>query len=328
MPPLSEKFPWSCLPIGSDVYSRAMSHIVQERSIRGNILDGAALSKTIIEEIKGKLDRIRASGKPAPGLAVILAGDNPASAAYVGAKQRACEKAGFFSLLERLPETVAESELLGLIARLNSDPKIHGILVQLPLPAKIDSARVMQAIDPLKDVDGFHPVNVGKLTLGEDGLAPCTAVGCIEILKRYNIPIKGKKALVLGRSNIVGKPTSMLLLKENATVTMAHSQTLNLADEVRSADILVAAIGKPEFVKGDWIKESAVVIDVGISSVPNPAKPGHNRLVGDVEFLLARERAGWITPVPGGVGPMTIAMLLQNTLKAWNQIVAKNESPQ
>lgn len=286
------------------------------------ILDGSATAKAIREELKGQVDSLRQRGETPPGLAVVLVGDDPASRVYVDQKQKACDKAGFYSIMSKFPSATAEAELLGQIDRLNTNAAIHGILVQVPLPKHIDESRVMHAIDPRKDVDGFHPVNVGKLMLGEDTFFPCTPLGCLELLKRYQVPIQGKRALVVGRSNIVGKPLAMMLLREHATVTIAHSRTVDLAGEVGRADIVVAAIGKPEFVKGAWLKEGAVVLDVGINEVPHPTTPGQRHLVGDVEFATARERAAWITPVPGGAGPMTIAMLLQNTLKARNQLVS------
>ncbi|RCK78591.1 MAG: Methylenetetrahydrofolate dehydrogenase (NADP+) [Candidatus Ozemobacter sibiricus] len=285
------------------------------------ILDGAATARTIRDEVAAAVAALRQAGGPPPGLAVVLVGEDPASRVYVAQKHKACQEAGFHSEVITLPGTASEAHVLAEIARLNADPAIHGILVQVPLPSQIDQSRVMHAIDPRKDVDGFHPVNVGKLTMGDDTFFPCTPLGCLELLKRYRIPIQGKRALVIGRSNIVGKPVALLLLREHATVTIGHSRTVDLPGEVARADIVVAALGKPRFVQGAWIKEGAVVLDVGINQVPHPDQPGKTRLVGDVDFETARERAAFITPVPGGAGPMTIAMLLQNTLKARHLLV-------
>ncbi len=280
------------------------------------ILDGKKLSETINSEIAEEVKKLADSSKDVPGLAVIIVGDNPASKVYVASKKKACAKAGIFSLEVALDKNITQEKLIEEIQKLNNDDRINGILLQLPLPKHLDEHVALEAISPEKDVDGFHPTNVGKLYIGLDTFIPCTPKGVIEILKRYNISISGKNAVVIGRSNIVGKPVAALLMKENVTVTIAHSKTQNLPELVKNSDIVVSAIGKPKFVKGEWIKEGAVVIDVGINSVDDPSSPKGYKLVGDVEFEEASKRASYITPVPGGVGPMTIAMLLSNTLKA------------
>lgn len=282
------------------------------------ILDGKATADAIQEEIKQEIAKIQQAGGQVPGLAVIVVGNNPASRVYVNQKKKSCGLVGIHSIELHLPEEVSEDELLGKIKEFNNDSQIHGILVQLPLPKHHDERKVLETILPEKDIDGFHPLNVGRFVTGLEAFVACTPFGVIEMLKRYKIPMKGKRALVIGRSNIVGKPMFHLLLNEHATVTTAHSRTQDLAEEVGRADILVAAIGRPGFVKGEWIKEGAVVVDVGINSIEDPSRPSGRRLVGDVEFDVAKTRASWITPVPGGVGPMTIAMLLANTLKARN----------
>ena len=252
-----------------------------------------------------------------PGLAVVLVGDNPASAVYVRNKGRQTLAAGMASFEHKLPAHTSEAALLALIDQLNGDDAVDGILVQLPLPEQIDAQAVINAIDPAKDVDGFHVVNAGKLATGGDALVPCTPLGCVMLLKDCLGDLAGRKAVIAGRSNIVGKPLALLLLAENCTVTLAHSRTRDLAGECRRADILVAAVGRPEMVRGDWIKPGAAVIDVGINRVDAPDKgPGATRLVGDVAFGEAAPVAGAITPVPGGVGPMTIACLLRNTVTA------------
>jgi methylenetetrahydrofolate dehydrogenase (NADP+)/methenyltetrahydrofolate cyclohydrolase len=244
----------------------------------------------------------------------VLVGEDPASAVYVRSKGKATSEAGMASFSHKLPDTTSETELLDLVDQLNRDDSVDGILVQLPLPPQIDASRVIAAIDPAKDVDGFHPMNAGRLATGLEALVPCTPYGCLYLLKQELGSIAGKEAVVIGRSNIVGKPMALLLIGESATVTVAHSRTRDLPDVVRRADIVVAAVGRPEMVKGDWIKPGATVIDVGINRVPT--EDGKSRLVGDVDFARASERAGAITPVPGGVGPMTIAMLLRNTVVA------------
>jgi methylenetetrahydrofolate dehydrogenase (NADP+)/methenyltetrahydrofolate cyclohydrolase len=276
------------------------------------IIDGAATAKKLRAEIAEKI----AARHVTPGLAVVLVGENPASQVYVRNKSRAAEETGIKSATHVLPAAATQKELLALVARLNADTSVHGILVQLPLPPQIDAQAVINAVDPAKDVDGFHPINVGKLSLGLPCLVPCTPQGCLILIKEALPDLAGRRALVLGRSNIVGKPVSQLLLKADCTVTIAHSKTRDLPALCREADILIAAIGKAEFVKGDWIKPGSVVIDVGINRVENPAEQGKTKLVGDVAFAEAKEKAGAITPVPGGVGPMTIACLLKNTLEA------------
>lgn len=282
------------------------------------IIDGAKKAEQIRQQVKEDTSRWIAAGHPAPGLATVLVGDNPASQVYVRSKQKACHEAGIQSFGYDLPSTATQEEVEELVNQLNADPRVNGILVQLPLPAGLDEEKVLRGIKLEKDVDGFHPINIGRLAQkGRDPLfVPCTPYGCMVLMEEAGVKIEGSSAVVLGRSNIVGMPVALLLVRANATVTICHSRTKNLADVVRSADILVAAIGKAEMVRGDWIKPGAVVIDVGINRVDDPSKTKGYRLVGDVAFDEAKEVAGWITPVPGGVGPMTIAMLLQNTLKA------------
>ena len=280
------------------------------------ILDGKQLSQQIRAEVAAAVKALTNAGQKPPGLAVIIVGDDKASRVYVNSKKKACEEAGIYSREIKLDDQTTQAGLLEEIRKLNHDPQIHGILLQLPLPAHLDEFEALQAIDPRKDVDGFHPVNVGYLHLGVDTFVPCTPLGVMEMLKRYKVPIEGKTALVIGRSNIVGKPMAALLTKANATVTVAHSRTRDLSALISAADIIVAGLGKPEFVKGEWVKPGSVVIDVGINSVDDPSSSKGFRLVGDVEYEPAAQRAGYITPVPGGVGPMTIAMLLANTLKA------------
>lgn len=271
------------------------------------ILDGKKLSSEIRESVKEETARLKEKGI-VPGLAVVLVGDDPASKVYVGQKEKGCLEAGFASFLHKLPASATQEELLSLVDRLNGDGTVHGILVQLPLPGHIDPDRVLAAIKPEKDVDGFHPVNMGRLVAGMPASEPCTPKGILRLLKSTGIPLAGKEAVVVGRSNIVGKPVALMLLAESATVTVCHSKTADLADHVRRADVLVAAIGKPRFITADMVKEGAVVVDVGINRLDEG-------LVGDVDFGPVSEKASWITPVPGGVGPMTIAMLLENTLE-------------
>ncbi|HVG51707.1 MAG TPA: bifunctional methylenetetrahydrofolate dehydrogenase/methenyltetrahydrofolate cyclohydrolase FolD, partial [Xanthobacteraceae bacterium] len=249
------------------------------------------------------------------GLAVVLVGKNPASEVYVGSKKKMTVEAGMKSFDYTMPETASEAELLALIDKLNKDPAVNGILVQLPLPEQIDANKVINAIDPGKDVDGFHPLNAGRLATGLPALVPCTPLGCIILAKSVMPSLAGKDAVVVGRSNIVGKPLAALLIAESATVTVAHSKTKDLPEVCRRADLLFAAVGRPEMIKGDWVKPGAIVIDVGINRVPS-ATPGKTKIVGDVAYAECAERAGAITPVPGGVGPMTIACLLVNTLRA------------
>jgi methylenetetrahydrofolate dehydrogenase (NADP+)/methenyltetrahydrofolate cyclohydrolase len=303
----------------------ASDGILRPSTGKALIVDGKRVSELVLAEIAEKVRALAASGFK-PGLAVVLAGDDPASHVYVKAKGKAAESCGFYSVQHNLPATVSELEILKLVEELNSDPSIHGILVQLPLPKGIDSTRVLNAISPAKDVDGFHPVNVGLLAIGETvkALVPCTPAGSMVLIERaaaaLRFEIGGCNALVLGRSNIVGKPMAQLLLAQNATVTIAHSKSRDLPGLVGKADLLVAAVGRPNMVPGSWIKEGALVIDVGINRIPGEGvdasgKP-KTRLVGDVNYEEALARAAAITPVPGGVGPMTIAMLMSNTLKA------------
>lgn len=273
------------------------------------IIDGKAIAAAIRQKLAEEVRSLKEQNVE-PGLAVILVGDNPASRTYVNMKKKACGEVGIRSDEHQLPADIEEAELISLVQKLNSDPQVDGILVQLPLPRHINADTVIRAIDPDKDVDGFHPVNVGRLWAGlSHGFLPCTPAGIMELLRRTGIDLTGKEAVVLGRSNIVGKPVAALLMRENATVTICHSRTNNIAEHCRRADVLVAAVGRPHFVSGDWIKPGAVVIDVGINRVDG-------KLTGDVDFEAARAVAGHITPVPGGVGPMTIAYLLKNTVAA------------
>lgn len=284
------------------------------------IIDGKAFSATLVERVAAATARLEASTGVKPGLAVVIVGEDPASQLYVRNKGETTLKAGMRSDTHRLADTTTQEELLALIAQLNADAGIHGILVQLPLPAHIDSNAVLDAISPDKDVDGFHVVNAGRLAVGQEGLVPCTPLGCLMLLKDQLGDLSGMNAVIVGRSNIVGKPMAQLLLGESCTVTVAHSRTRDLPALVRTADIVVAAVGRPEMIKGDWIKPGATVIDVGINRVPSKdlvkAAEGKTRVVGDVEFESAAQVAGKITPVPGGVGPMTIACLLANTYTA------------
>jgi methylenetetrahydrofolate dehydrogenase (NADP+)/methenyltetrahydrofolate cyclohydrolase len=278
------------------------------------IIDGKAIAAELRAAVAAEVQRLGREHALEPGLAVVLVGDNPASAVYVRSKAKQTLEAGMHSFDHRLPETVPEREVLALVAKLNADPSVHGILVQLPLPKQIDSHKVLAAIDPAKDVDGFHPLSAGRLATGLPALVPCTPLGCIHLAKTVHRSLDGMEAVVIGRSNIVGKPLMQLLLNENATVTVAHSRTRDLPAVTRRADIVFAAVGRPEMVRGDWIKPGATVIDVGINRVTGT--DGKNRIVGDVAFAEAAEVAGAITPAPGGVGPMTIACLLVNTVRA------------
>lgn len=273
------------------------------------IIDGKALATEIREKIKEDTARMTSAGVR-PGLAVVLVGDDPASKVYVRNKKAACEEAGILSEEYTLPASTSEAELLELIHKLNNKKDIHGILVQAPLPSHINFKTITENILPEKDVDAFHPYNVGKIMIGDFDFLPCTPAGVMELIKKAGVSVSGKNCVVVGRSNIVGKPQSMLLLKENGTVTICHSKTENLADFTKKADILVVAVGRAEMIKGDMIKPGAVVIDVGMN------RNSEGKLVGDVDFSTAKDVAGYITPVPGGVGPMTITMLLKNTLKA------------
>jgi len=278
------------------------------------LIDGKAFALGLRERVAADVAAFRERAGRAPGLAVVLVGEDPASQVYVRSKGKATVEAGMASFEHKLDAGVSQAELLALVDRLNRDNGVDGILVQLPLPAHIDEAAVIAAIDPDKDVDGFHVVNAGRLAVGMEGYVPCTPLGCLMLLKNRLGDLAGLNAVVIGRSNIVGKPMAQLLVRESCTVTVAHSRTRDLPAVVRGADIVVAAVGRPEMVKGDWLKPGAIVIDVGINRVP--AAEGKTRLVGDVDFASASEVAGAITPVPGGVGPMTIAVLLRNTLVA------------
>jgi methylenetetrahydrofolate dehydrogenase (NADP+)/methenyltetrahydrofolate cyclohydrolase len=287
------------------------------------VLDGTAIAQTIRSEVAAQVARLSAQGQK-PGLAAVLVGEDAASAVYVRAKGKACEEAGMHSITLRLPATTSEAELLETVDRLNADQQIHGILVQLPLPKHINSERVLRRIDPIKDVDGFHPVNVGKLVVGDrTGFRPATPYGVQQMLIRSGIETRGANAVIVGRSNIVGRPMANLLIQQgpggDATVTVCHSKTRDLPAVTRTADILIAAIGKAEFVTADMVRPGAAVIDVGINRVDDASKPRGYRLVGDVAYGPVSQVASAITPVPGGVGPMTIAMLLQNTLQAMQQ---------
>jgi methylenetetrahydrofolate dehydrogenase (NADP+)/methenyltetrahydrofolate cyclohydrolase len=274
------------------------------------IIDGKKVSQHIREEVAREVEKLKNETGTTPGLAAVLVGDNPASEIYVRNKRKACEQVGIYSEEYKLSKETTQNELLSLIDKLNNDKKIHGILVQLPLPEQIESTKILRSVSPSKDVDGFHPENVGLLVEGNPRFISCTPNGIMKMLDFYNIEIKGKEAVVVGRSNIVGKPTAILLLHRHATVTICHSRTTRLDEVVRRADILVAAIGRPNFITEDMVKEGAVVIDVGI----NRNKDG--KLIGDVDFEKVKGKASYITPVPGGVGPMTIAMLLWNTLES------------
>ncbi len=281
------------------------------------IIDGVKIAEKVRNRVKEEVAKWVADGHSAPGLATVLVGENPASQVYVRSKQKACGEAGIQSFGFNLPASSTQEEVEALVRQLNADPKVNGILVQLPLPAGLDEEQVLREIKIEKDVDGFHPLNIGRLAQkGRDPLfIPCTPFGCMVLLEEAGVKLSGAKAVVLGRSNIVGMPVALLLVRADATVTICHSRTKDLPAVVREADVLVAAIGKPEMVRGDWVKPGAVVIDVGINRVEDATRPKGYRLVGDVAFDEVKEVASWITPVPGGVGPMTIAMLLQNTLK-------------
>lgn len=271
------------------------------------IIDGKAMAARIKEALKTRVNVLTGRGRQ-PGLAVILVGANPASRVYVNMKQKACAELGIYSEEHALPENTSEAELIGLIQSLNRNDKIHGILLQLPLPPHLNELKMLEMIDPAKDVDGFHPVNSGKLLAGLPGFLPCTPAGVMDLIRETGVPIAGKECVVVGRSNIVGKPQAILLLRENGTVTVCHSRTADLTAVCRRADILVAAVGKPELITADMVKPGAVVIDVGIN------RDAEGKLTGDVHFSSVKEVAGWITPVPGGVGPMTIAKLMENTV--------------
>jgi methylenetetrahydrofolate dehydrogenase (NADP+) / methenyltetrahydrofolate cyclohydrolase len=291
--------------------------IEKENCMSARAIDGKAIAEALRAKVAARVAALKQRHKATPGLAVVLVGDDPASRVYVANKARQTVEAGMRSFEHKLPAATSEKELLALVRRLNADDEVDGILVQLPLPRQIDATRVIEAIDPRKDVDGLHPMNAGLLLAGAPALAPCTPLGCLELVRSVRPDIAGAEAVVVGRSILVGKPVAQLLLAESATVTIAHSRTRDLPAVCRRADILVAAVGKPEMVRGDWVKPGAIVIDVGINRVPNPAAgEGRTKLVGDVAYAEAAKVAGAITPVPGGVGPMTIACLLSNTLEA------------
>ena len=273
------------------------------------LLDGKGLAKKVREALAGRVSEIQASLGRAPGLSVILVGEDPASAVYVRNKERAATAMGLKSEIVHLPANSTQEQVLAEVERLNNDPSVDGFMVQLPLPSGLDENAIMQAIAPEKDADGLHPTNLGRLLAGMDAPRPCTPLGVMELLREGGVELEGRHAVVIGRSTIVGKPQALLLLEQNATVTLCHSRTQNLADEVRRADVVVAAVGRPHFVKGDWVKPGAAVVDVGINRVDG-------KLVGDVDFDAVQAHAGWITPVPGGVGPMTVAMLMKNAVDA------------
>jgi 5,10-methylene-tetrahydrofolate dehydrogenase/methenyl tetrahydrofolate cyclohydrolase len=282
------------------------------------LIDGKLIGQQVRDEIAEKVAKRLAAGKSKPVLATVLVGDRPDSAAYVASKGKACQELGMGSVSEHLPADATQEQVEALVRKLNADPAISGILVQLPMPAHIDEERILSLISIEKDVDGFSPLNIGRLAQkGREPLfVPCTPYGCIYLLEKSGVKIEGANAVVLGRSNIVGMPAALLLIGKNATVTVVHSRTKDIPSVVRQADIIIAAIGKTEFVRGDWIKPGAAVIDVGINAIPDATKKSGQRLVGDVNFAEAKEVAGFITPVPGGVGPMTIAMLMSNTYRA------------
>jgi methylenetetrahydrofolate dehydrogenase (NADP+)/methenyltetrahydrofolate cyclohydrolase len=293
-----------------------MAILIEEKI--ATIIDGKAVAASVQAHVKAQVEELKIKYGITPGLATVLIGENPASKAYVASKQKMCQELGMNSLGQHLDASISQEEAVALVRALGADPNVHGILVQLPLPPQLDQETVLSAIPIEKDVDGFHPINVGRLAMKnrEPLFVPCTPLGCIKLIESVGTKIEGARAVVLGRSNIVGLPMAFLLLHRNATITICHSRTRDLPDVVRQADILVAAIGKERFVPGDWLKPGATVIDVGINSIPDATKKSGHRLVGDVDFESAKKVAGAITPVPGGVGPMTIAMLMQNTLTA------------
>ncbi len=289
--------------------------VQNESYCQAKILDGKALAQKIEQQLKTEIATLTPQRGRPPGLAVLMVGDNPASAVYVRNKERACSKVGIASFGKHFPENISQQELERVIDQLNQDPRVDGILIQLPLPSHLDSVALLNKINPDKDVDGLHPINLGRLVRGEEGLRSCTPAGVIALFREYQIELAGKNAIVIGRSILVGKPLALMLLAENATVTMAHSRSQNLAALIRQADVIVAAVGKAELVQPDMVKEGAIVIDVGINRITD--SEGKSRLVGDVAFAGVADVAAAITPVPGGVGPMTVAMLLQNTLTSY-----------
>ena len=282
------------------------------------LIDGKIIGEQVRKSVAAEVVKMVAEGRQRPGVATVLVGENPGSQAYVSSKQKACAQLGMESFGYKLPATASQQEVEALVQQLNADPKVNGILVQLPMPSHLDEESVLKLISIEKDVDGFHPLNIGRLAQkGREPLfVPCTPFGCIYLLKQSGVKLEGANAVVLGRSNIVGMPVALLLIRENATVTVCHSRTRDLPSVVRQADVLVAAIGRAEMVRGDWVKPGAAVIDVGINRIEDPSAPKGSRLVGDVCFEEVKDVAGWLTPVPGGVGPMTIAMLMRNTLHA------------
>lgn len=287
------------------------------KSVYSQLLDGKALAQRIQEQLKAEVEQLKSSyGRP-PGLAVLMVGDNPASAAYVRNKERACAKVGIASFGQHFPADVSQSEVEQTIDRLNQDPNVDGILLQLPVPEHLNSVYLLHKISPDKDVDGLHPLNLGRLLRGERGLQSCTPSGVMRLLREYQIDVKGKNAVIVGRSILVGKPIALMLLEADATVTIAHSRTQNLAEVTRQADILIAAVGRPHLITADHVKPNAIVIDVGINRVTDAQ--GKSRLVGDVDFDAVRDMTQFITPVPGGVGPMTVTMLLQNTVFSYTR---------
>jgi methylenetetrahydrofolate dehydrogenase (NADP+)/methenyltetrahydrofolate cyclohydrolase len=285
-----------------------------ENLMTAKIINGKEIAAQVRAELKSEIQALKEKTGVTPGLDVVLVGENPASLVYVRNKIKACEEVGIKSVQHKLPETTTHEELLGLIKKLNASKDVHGILVQLPLPKQINEEEILEEISPSKDVDGFHPYNVGRLMIGNPVLQPCTPYGVMRLLDSTGVDLSGKDAVVVGRSNIVGKPMALMLLKRNATVTVCHSKTKDLIERVKKADIVVAAIGRAEFIKGEWVKEGAIVIDVGMN------RTMEGKLVGDVDFEGASVRASFITPVPGGVGPMTIAMLLKNTVVAASRV--------
>eukprot|EP00188_Purpureofilum_apyrenoidigerum_P000894 Plantae.Rhodophyta-Purpureofilum_apyrenoidigerum.ctg14508.p1 GENE.Plantae.Rhodophyta-Purpureofilum_apyrenoidigerum.ctg14508~~Plantae.Rhodophyta-Purpureofilum_apyrenoidigerum.ctg14508.p1 ORF type:complete len:391 (+),score=78.11 Plantae.Rhodophyta-Purpureofilum_apyrenoidigerum.ctg14508:169-1173(+) len=316
--------------LGSVRLAAARAHprrgMLSRVAIISKLIDGKKIAQTVREEVAEEVHRLEQKYGRKPGLAVVIVGTRKDSQTYVRNKQKACEAAGMQSFLYELPEDVSQGELERVVKELNGRDDVDGILVQLPLPDHINNEEVLDSIRLEKDVDGFHPLNIGRLCMNgreQPLFVPCTPKGCMELLKRCGVELQGKNAVVLGRSNIVGLPVSMLLMQKNATVTVCHSRTKDLEQKVREADIIVAAVGKPELVRGDWIKPGAVIIDVGINAVDDASSKKGYRLVGDVEFEAAKEKAAWITPVPGGVGPMTIAMLLRNTLEAAKRSVGE-----
>lgn len=289
--------------------------------LTAQILDGKALAQTLLQQLQGEIQTLKSQIGRAPGLAVIMIGDNPASAAYVRNKERACQRAGIVSFGRHLPATTTNREMYQLIESLNQHPEVDGILIQLPLPLQLDTVGLLRAIDPNKDADGLHPTNLGKLLRSEPTIPSCTPAGVMRLIDAYNLPLEGKRAVVVGRSILVGKPLAIMLLEANATVTVAHSRTQNLTEVCREADILIAAVGKPKLITEEMVKLGAVVIDVGINRIETAE--GKSRLVGDVDFEAVSRVAGYLTPVPGGVGPMTVAMLLQNTFENYKRSIGK-----